>query len=563
MHESTSSKQPKGAALAALLLLLAAPGARAQQCLASESAPQNLPALTLSTNPQYFRYNNATIPLIGISSEYLCHVAQPGTWFDNLGNPVTPDLVNCTWANYKAFIDRLALSGLNTMRVWIGMNHSPGEMRQGSPYPSEQPFTYNGSQWNLNSYDSTYWQRLKCVIGYAGTKGVIVQVTLFDPWLGDWNTSPWKSTNNTQGIGFSIRDYFAKYVNDPTKTDDAANAPARTEQMDLITKAVQELNAYPNLYWELANEPDLPPGTGPTAGRWQDRVALRIINEENVPGRLKHLIGVEQHTDAGVAVMHNASFNPSLNTAKVVNAHYVSVVPAKGDYGAIELIRTKNVPSGGITGRAFGFNEGKSTPFPTTAPSARAEAWEFALHEGGLYDNYNLKLYSSAGVVDAETNKVFNQLGKLKNFLTGLPGGLDAVNRDVCDTSACWLTGQGAYEAPDAVCAGWQGYKYWATMHSQSAYVAYFHHSRDTDLNGIDFSRYEPPPAGCPAIQYQETTLQFKPDVSGTYIAEWVTPGTNTVVQTNNLGLINAGVLTSLPASPLYSYDIALRIRKQ
>ncbi|HET9227742.1 MAG TPA: hypothetical protein VFR31_13800, partial [Thermoanaerobaculia bacterium] len=188
MHASTLYKKPKGAVLAlASLLLLAAPGVDAQQCPAAESTPQALPALTLSTNPQYFRYNNATIPLIGISSEYLCHVSQPGTWFDNFGNPVTPDLVNCTWANYKAFIDRLALSGLNTMRVWIGLNHSPGEMRQGSPYPSEQPFTYNGSQWNLNSYDSTYWQRLKCVIGYAGTKGVIVQVTLFDAWLGDWD----------------------------------------------------------------------------------------------------------------------------------------------------------------------------------------------------------------------------------------------------------------------------------------------------------------------------------------------------------------------------------------
>src|SRR5258706_13539126 len=157
-------RQPKGAVLAmALLLLCLASGAYAQQCPSTESAPQSVAPLTLSTNPQYFRYNNQTTPLIGLSSEYLCHVAQPGTWTDNHGNTITPDLQNCTWANHKAFIDRLALSGLNVMRVWIGLDHSPGRVRMGSPYASEQPFTYNGSQWNLNSYDQTYWDRLKCV----------------------------------------------------------------------------------------------------------------------------------------------------------------------------------------------------------------------------------------------------------------------------------------------------------------------------------------------------------------------------------------------------------------
>jgi len=214
------------------------------------------------------------------------------------------------------------------------------------------------------------------------------------------------------------------------------------------------------------------------------------------------------------------------------------------------------------SGRAFGFNEGRSTPSPTTAASARAEAWELALNEGGLYDNYNLNLYSSAGTIDAETNRVFNQLGKLKNFVKNLLGGLDAVNRDVCDTAACWLTGQGTYKTPEAACGTWSGSKYWATMHSQSAYAAYFHHSQDTSY-AVDFTRYEPPPAGCPTIPYQETSLQFKPDVDGTYIAEWVTPGTNTVVQTNNLGALTGGLAYSLPASPTYTYDLALRIHKQ
>lgn len=570
MYTRYLPQSPKSAVFAvALLLLSTAPGVDAQQCPASHSTPQALPALTLAPNNQYFRYNNQTIPLIGLSSEYLCHVAQPGTWVDDFGATHTPDLENCTWANYPSFIDRLALSNLNHMRVWIGLNHSPGRERNlAAPYAHEQPFTYNsGTQkWDLNTYDQTYWDRLKCVIGYAGSKGVIVEVTLFDPWSGDWTTGPWHTSRNSQAIGFSSEEYFAKYFNDPSKNDTGStNGPARAEQMDLVRKAVAELNAYPNIHWELANEPDLPPGTGPTAGRWQDRVAQTVIVEEAQPGRILHLIGVEQHTDAGVAVMLNSSYNPSLNTANVVSAHYVTVEPAKGDYGAIELIRTKHGLTG-LTQRAWGFNEGRATPSPANAPSARAEAWEFAVNEGGLYDNYNLHLFSSPGVVQTETNKVFNQLGKLKNFLTGLNGGLDNVSRDACG-AGCWLTGQGAYKAADAPCAAvspaWTGSKYWATMHSQSVYVAYFHHSKDTASSSNFFSRYEAPPSGCPTVAYRETALQFKPDVGGTYIAEWVAPGTNTVIQTNNLGALTGGVTYPLPVSPTYTYDIALRIRKQ
>ncbi|HWM89302.1 MAG TPA: hypothetical protein VN493_00895 [Thermoanaerobaculia bacterium] len=552
--------------------LLAALAAEAQQCPTSESAPQALAPVTLfGSNNQYLRYNNQTIPLIGLSSEYLCHVAQPGTAF---GGTVTPDQAYCTWANYKAFINRLQQSGLNVLRLWVGLNHSPGRERGiGGPYPNEQPFVFNSvtGLWDLNSPDPVYWERLKCVIGYAGTKDVIVELTLFDPWSGNWTTGPWHSSRNSQGIGFSAERFFARFVNDPTKNDDMTNTPIRQEQLDLVQHAVQQLNAYPNLIWELANEADLPWSSsaapaGAEAARWMDRIAQIVQQEEALPGRLQHLIEVNFHTQTAINQLLAPGTNPSLAGADVVAAHYVTVEPAKGDYGAIELIRAKHGTSG-FTTRAFGFNETRSTPTPSIPSSARSEAWEFALNEGGLYDNYNLQFRNASGVVHADTNKVFNQLGVLKSFLLGLTGGIGAMSRDACG-AGCWLTGQGPYKNLEATTCTrpdstiWRGSKYWAAMHSANAYVAYFHHSVDTASPSNAFSRYEPPPAGCP-VSYQETGTQFKPDVLGTYIAEWMNPVSGAVLASHNLGSVGAGVTVNVPSSPTYVYDIALRVRKQ
>lgn len=554
---SNDRKSKLAATMAVLSTILIAPGADAQQCTMAQMTPQPLSPIALSaSNNQYFRYNNQTIPLIGLSSEYLCHVAQPGT-FTRDGITVTPDQAYCTWANYKAFIDRLALSGLNKMRVWVGLNHSPGlERNLAAPYANEQPFTYSAGKWNLNSPDTVYWDRLKCVIGYAGSKGVIVEVTLFDPWAGDWTRGPWRSTNNTQGIGFTQEVYFAKYVNDPTRTDDAANALARTEQEDLVKYAVGQLNAYPNLVWELANEPDLTPGTGAPEARWQNRIAQVLIAEEALPGRTQHPIILEAHRQGTIDALNNPGSNPYLAGSDVIAAHYVTVEPARGDYGAIELIRTKHGTTG-FTTRAFGFNEGRATPSPAIPSSARAEAWEFAVNEGGLYDNYNLQFRDATNTVPLETARVFNQLGTLKTFLLGL--NLDSMSRDACG-AGCWLSGQGAYKAADPVCGGWSGNKYWATMHSTANYVAYFHHSKDTASASNYFSRYEPAPAGC---SYQETTLQFKPDINGIYIVEWVNSSSGAVLSSTNMGSLLGGVQYAVPNSPSYVYDITLRIRKQ
>jgi hypothetical protein len=75
-------------------------------------------------------------------------------------------------------------------------------------------------------------------------------------------------------------------------------------------------------------------------------------------------------------------------------------------------------------------------------------------------------------------------------------------------------------------------------------------------------TRYEPPPAGCPpAGMYQETSLNFRPAQSGSYVARWIEPASGNVKVCTPMGSLLAGVDYALPASHVYLYDVALRIQ--
>jgi hypothetical protein len=46
-------------------------------CILSSAAAAQRIAVD-PTNPQYFRFNNKTIALVGFSAEYICQIANPG-----------------------------------------------------------------------------------------------------------------------------------------------------------------------------------------------------------------------------------------------------------------------------------------------------------------------------------------------------------------------------------------------------------------------------------------------------------------------------------------------------
>jgi hypothetical protein len=101
--------------------------------LAGAAAVSAQPIAVDPTNPQYFRFQNQTIPLIGFSAEYICPIS-----FSPTNNAI------CTLETYPSFLNTLASpAGINKIRLWVGLNHSPNKMGAGTVITTEQPFAWN------------------------------------------------------------------------------------------------------------------------------------------------------------------------------------------------------------------------------------------------------------------------------------------------------------------------------------------------------------------------------------------------------------------------------------
>lgn len=209
-------------ALAALLLSSGGATTQAQEPDEPEAsaALAVVPTTPISVDgpaSRYFRYGGELLPLIGVSGEYLpqVEIVRPGggVLSDRDAGLVADYCVYNAVNGVRKFqrcINQLKAAGLNKLRLWVGLNHSPGSPRsccpaQGActalpdttvttPYTNEQLLPRIGNKWKLDAaqsaYDATYLARLVEVITYARDNGVIVEVTLFDAWQAGTSAHP-------------------------------------------------------------------------------------------------------------------------------------------------------------------------------------------------------------------------------------------------------------------------------------------------------------------------------------------------------------------------------------
>lgn len=549
--------------------------------LASSTSAQ--PISVDPTNPQYFRFQNQTIPLIGFSAEYICQIPHS-------------DSTICNLDNYDDILNAIAPSpgglGINKIRLWVGLNHSPGgQSTTHVPLTNEQPFAWVAcpvpanpnlsecqnpnlpGKWDLNTWNNTYFNNLKNVVMFAGAKNppFIVEVTAFDPWQGDFAYSPWNRANNLQDKGFTQEKYFAAYDNG-TSDSSAQNQFARGRQIALLKKISDVLNNLDNVYYEIANEPDIDEAangvTGSQVATWNAAMAQELFNYEGTKPK-RHLIGVNFFTGAGFSSVTSPTSGNRFAT--VVSGHYAAVkdltVSTPGGtslvkrYGAIPMIQAYHNADGSELNRIFGFNETKAiagVPSPQTPTGARAEAWEFMLNEGGMIDHYNLNWTTAAAA------EVRGYLVALRKFLATF--NLQSVQRVKAGTLAspnwaglqeqniCFATGS------STGCLNWASFAW-----PGQQYGLYYHRGQ---LSNNPFRHYTVPApgsytlslnlsnlgSGCTALQpcvyrydwIEPSTAQLKCGVSPcTGTISW--PGTGTVSLT----------------SPTYSFDIALRLIRQ
>lgn len=524
-----------------------------------------------------------TGPLLGISYEYLPHVCLYST--------VSPQLVNqyVNLTNYSTVFSTLHGNHNNIVRLIAIFNSSPGfhDQNNTGPFPHEAPFVWNGTRWDpTQPIDPTWLNDLEAVVCSAYGNDLVVQVTLFDPWNPSWTYSPFNPAMTANSSGFTGQQYFASF--DAVTTDmQAANKTARTNQEAALTAVVNRLKKYPNVIWQIANEPDFNTvgglGVIPDVVVWEQAMAgiVRTLDPT-------HVIMVNGHyTGASTCGTACASFSWSVAEGAyptIESAHYTTVNKTSF-VGAIALLRdTSAGVAGNIAGVAIGFDENQpvsSTNFPwRTVKDMRAEAWEFLMYTGGLFNAYTLDK-TNQNSISAST-----QLGTLYNILntTSIGGISVAVNFNAMRQVTCgtgeWCIGIGAWgqgetNANEIGCLPQQAANiYWSTMSDfatsqPDASVLYIHH-------GVPMSQADQTPPGPPindgyyevpcftkAGSGYQTSLTVTLPKSNCYNVQWVEPDSGVVLSSQwySSPFDDGGVIPL--TSPLYSDDVVLLVRRQ
>lgn len=588
----------------------------------------------------YFVSNGQPVPLIGVSADNGCHLAKTGAG-------------QCNLSNYQQVISDAANYGLNVIRLWVSVGGLPAS---GCAYdsmnadPNDQPFNYDSSnrgndglgRWQLDVQNSTYFQHLQQVIQYASSLNppMHVEVTLFAPQQGQLYLSPWSpahaSLKNPPPPGNSAPAGFtdtSQFVN----SSDPHYANMSPYVKNVVTWTVDALSSFPNVYYEVANEPEwirksttpsCPGWTtqstthGATVAAWQDAIAQELKAEMAAKG-VTQLIAVEASTfcDAdqfrstsrpGVSCPPGASgAGPYTSDASIINSHYTRLSPHSN---AIDPVTGKSIPDGlGAIrlSRAYysqpkilGFNETKivaggcpiskgATSFFEGVPEGRAEAWEFMINQGGVYNQFGYGCAPPpcppattvpAGSDYCETRR---QMGALRKFLSG---PLNIGRNMVTSTSGVQPNGSPDWVSiaayPTEPLPTNTAAKFWAAVEpiasaATKRWLLYIHQSQDRGLVQDGYRMPVSTPGAPPLPPHPGETLSVcLGSVSGTYTAYWINPadpittaGLPKPIMVNNQPVqqtINWTGTTSckpggsgskaLNPSPPYPYDIALFI---
>jgi hypothetical protein len=385
------------ASLAVLLLATVVPGG-------DESAPLALHP----DNPRYFLFRGKPAVLVTSGEHY--------------GAVLNRDV------DYVRYLDALAADGLNHTRTFSGVYRevagsfgitentlAPKPDRYAAPWArSETPGALDGeSKFDLETWDESYFRRLKDFVTQASERGIVVEMNLFCPLYQEemWEVSPMNAPNNVNGVGAVGRDEVYTLAHDDLTA----------VQERLARKIVTELNPFDNLYFEITNEPY----QGTVTREFEDRIAQVVAEAEaGLPNR--HLISMN------IANRSKVIENPN-PLVSIFNFHYA--IPP-------EAVAMNGHVRGVIGDNETGFEGREDVLY-------RSEGWAFLMAGGGLYSSLDYSFtvahpdgtflgYESPG---GGSPALRGQLGILKRFVegfdyvhmapdravvSGLPAGLEA-----------------------------------------------------------------------------------------------------------------------------------------
>ncbi len=466
-------------------------------------------------NPHYFLYNGKPAILLTSAEIY--------------GAVLNLDF------NYNKYLDALADGGMNYTRIYTGayfemadkwfkdQSLGPADNRLCLPWGRSNVPGYikGGNKFDLDKWNPEYFNRLSDFISYAGEKGVIVEICLFNaqkPW--QWDFQPMNGNCNVNNVGFCKHNEFQtlkdlKLVN---------------YQKAYVQKITEAVNEFDNVILEIIDEPTIISGGGPgtnaaDAVPWIKEMLKTIVETENALPQ-KHLIA--QQVEGG-ATQGIVDLSADTAISVIVGQYTWQNV---NQVGALKLLDKKY-----RLGKMIEFNE--TVIYPTgykngnTLDDSRVESWEFIIGGGGSYNQLN-SLYTThnENAEETENFRVLRQLKILKSFICSL----DFVKMKKND--AFTINNTSSKPFARSICE--QG----------KQYAFYMHHSKNPNGNPSLFTYYQADPG-----KYTENITIDIP--KGTYRADWINPATGKIVRSIYFTSKKDNYKLT---SPEYSVDMALKI---
>lgn len=327
-----------------ILLLVIFPVIMLSSCR-KESGPVNIHP----ENPHYFLFRNSPAILVGSTEHY--------------GAVMNLDF------DYVQYLDELKRCDLNVTRTFSGIyvepqgafnieknTLAPAQGRFICPWQrSDQPgYKGGGNKFDLERWDTAYFNRLKDFIIEAGKRSIIVELDLFSNFYDtvQWQLSPLYFANNINNT---------PVIEDHKEVLSLRHPELLSIQEKMVKKILEECNGFDNLYYEVCNEPYF--GDLEALDAWEYQMTGFIDSvEDQLP--LRHLIS--QNIQNGKLKVENP--HPAVS---IFNFHYAKPPVT------VEMNFELNKPIGD---NETGFSGTEDVHY-------RTEGWDFMVAGGALYNN--------------------------------------------------------------------------------------------------------------------------------------------------------------------------------
>jgi len=168
--------------------------------------------------------------------------------------------------DFSAYLDFLDQYGHNFIRLWT-WEHVTWDSRANGRWGKKTPHTVAPLRWartgpgnaldgkrkfDLNTFDTKYFERLRSRVIAAGQRGIYVSVMLFEGWAmqhNAWKSHPFHPLNNVNGL-----DGDANGDGQGLEIHTLVNRKITERQEAYVAKVIDTVNDLDNVLYEISNE---------------------------------------------------------------------------------------------------------------------------------------------------------------------------------------------------------------------------------------------------------------------------------------------------------------------